>query len=100
MTYSHDYPDVDPSVHPGPITHREYTSPFLPSSFSLSPTIGERIDHRCAHDFSSESLYQKKPIEIEKPFRRLGMQNEAFYSVRHRPLLFTDSFRQRDSLNN
>jgi len=49
------------------------------SSLSLSFFIGERIDHRCAHDFSSESLYQKKkPIEIEKPFRRLGMQNEAF----------------------
>jgi len=79
MTYSRDYPDVDPSVHPGPITHRKCTGLFLLSSLSLFPSIGERIDHRCAHDFSSESLYQKKkPTEIEKPFRCLGMQNEAF----------------------
>lgn len=94
MTYSRDYSDVDPSVHSGQITHQECTGPFLLSSFSFSPIIGEHIDHHCAHDFSSESLYRKKPIEIEKPFRRLGMQNEAFYSVRQRPLLFTDSFRR------
>lgn len=35
MTYSRDYPDVDPSVHPGPITHRECTGPFLLSSLFL-----------------------------------------------------------------
>lgn len=36
MTYSCDYPDVDPSVHPGPITrmYRSFSS-FLSFSFSF-----------------------------------------------------------------
>lgn len=72
MTYRRDYLDVDLSLRFEPITHQEYIyieyiyiythtdSPFSPP-FS-PPCISERIDHRCARDFSSGFPGQKKNI--------------------------------------
>jgi len=55
MTYSRDYPDVDPAKRPD---NASGIHSFL-SSFLSSPSrpIGERIDHRYARDFSSESPF-------------------------------------------
>lgn len=101
MTYSRDYPDVDPSVHSSPITHRECTGPFLLSplllflfpSANASIIVAPTIFHR-------SPFTRKKPIEIEKPFRRLGMQNEAFCRVQQRPLLSSGILFGVNSLNN
>lgn len=110
MTYSRDYPDVDPSVHPAPITHRVCTGAF--SSFlSFSFSFYQRT-HRSSlrpRFFMGVPLPQKKKKkrekrkklgEIEKPFRRLGMRNEAFCRAHQRPLLSLQSFSTKmDSTN-
>lgn len=67
MTYRRDYLDVDPSLRFEPITHREYIRiPFLCSLSPRAVCIGERIDHRCARDFSSGCSNAKKEKWKEK----------------------------------
>lgn len=101
MTYSRDYPDVDPSVHPAPITHRKYTGSFLANSLSLSPFIGERIDHRCAHDFSSEFFHQKKSSPRLKSYSAVWeCKTRLFAGCTNGRYHHRNSFWQENSPNN
>lgn len=97
MTYRRDYLDVDLSLRFEPITHQEYIyikniythtdSPFSPL-FS-SPCISERIDHRCARDFSSGFPGQKKYSPARLKSHPVIWERASFSSV-HFP--FTTRF--------
>ena len=95
MTYRRDYRDVDPSLRFEPITHREYIRiPFL---CSLSSGRVYRRTHRSSlrPRFFIGMLERKKKkkererdreTKIEKPFRRLGTQNQPL-SVQPLPVI-------------